>query len=58
MSKQHRLLDRVRDEDHRSRPLLPDAQQFELKNFASLRVHGREGLVHQQDIRLNGQRAR
>src|SRR3569833_3590398 len=38
MAEQHRFLDRMRDEDHRSRPLFPDAQQLELEDLACLRV--------------------
>src|SRR5262245_8280130 len=33
---QHRLLDRVRDEEHRCRALVPDAQQFELQDLPRL----------------------
>src|SRR5262249_43562750 len=55
---QHRLLDRVGDEDHRCRPALPDAQQLELQDLARLRVDRRERLVHQQYLRLDRERAR
>src|SRR6185437_1646529 len=55
VAEQDGLLDRVRDEDHRGRPLLPDAQKLELKNLARLRVDGRERLVHQQHVRLDGE---
>ena len=50
MAEQHGLLDRVGDENHRGRPLFPNAQQLELQNLARLRVDSRERLVHQQTL--------
>src|SRR5689334_19915041 len=38
MAEQNRFFDRMRDEDHRGRPLFPDTQQLELQNLARLRV--------------------
>ena len=55
---QHRLLDRMGDEQHGGRPPLPDAQQLELQDLARLGVDRREWLVHQQDARLDRERAR
>ena len=37
---------------------LPDAQQLELQDLARLRIDRRERLVHQQHVRLDGERAR
>ena len=54
---QHRLVDRVRDEDHRGRPALPDPQQLELEDLPRLRVDRGERLVHQQHLRLDRERA-
>src|SRR5207302_17159 len=38
VAEQYRLLDRVGDEQHRGRALLPDAQEFELQDLSRLRV--------------------
>src|SRR5262249_52488545 len=50
VTEQHRFFDRVRNEDHCGRPLLPDTQQFELQDLARLRIDGRKRFVHQQDV--------
>src|ERR1041385_930745 len=46
MAEQHGFLDRMGDEDHRGRSLIPDAQQLELQNLARLRVDRGERLLH------------
>ena len=55
MSEKDRFLDGVSNEDHGGGSLLPDAQQFELQNLACLRVDRCKRLIHQQDIRLDGE---
>ena len=40
------------------RVAVPDAQQLDLHQLAGLRVERAEGLVHQQDVGLDGERAR
>ena len=53
-----RLLHVVGDEDHGLRRALPDAQQLALHQPAGLRVERAERLVHQQDLGIEGERAR
>jgi hypothetical protein len=53
-----RLLDRVRDEQHREAHVVPQAQQLLLHLAPRERIERGEGLVHQQDVGLHGQRAR
>ena len=53
-----RLVDVVRDEDDRLRDLAVQAPQLVLKPRARDRVEGAERLVHQQQRRVGGQRAR
>ena len=53
-----RLLHVVGDEDHGLGRALPDAQQLGLHQAARLRVERAERLVHQQDVRIEGERAR
>jgi hypothetical protein len=57
MAKQNRLFDRVRDKNHRSWPLVPDAQQFELQNFAGLSVYSGEWFIHQENVGFDSERA-
>jgi hypothetical protein len=45
----------VRDEDHRLLVALPEAQQLDLHQLAGLRVERAEGLVHEEDRRLDDQ---
>src|SRR5262249_26742495 len=52
------LLHVVGHEDHGLRRALPDAQQFGLHEAAGLGVERAERLVHQQDLRIEGERAR
>ncbi len=44
--------------DHRPAILLPQAQQFVLHEMARVDIECREGLVHQDDLRLGNQRLR
>ena len=53
-----RLGDRVRDEHDRRRELLPDREQLEVQALARHLVERAERLVHQQQRRLEGERAR
>ena len=46
------------DEQHGLAALLPDAQQLGLHDLAGLRVERGERLVHQQDFRIDRERAR
>ena len=52
-----RLLHVVGDEDHGLRRALPDAEQLRLHQVPGLRVERAERLVHQQDARIEGERA-
>ena len=54
----HRLVDVVRDVDDRLARALPDPEELLLHQLTCLRIERRERLVHQQDRRLHGQRAR
>ncbi|MCY1231867.1 hypothetical protein D9M72_443290 [compost metagenome] len=47
----------MRDEEHRLAGLFPDAQEFFLQQRLVLLVQCREGLVHQQDLRVVGEAA-
>jgi hypothetical protein len=53
-----RLGDRVRDEDDGRAELLPDPQQLQVQPLARHLVERAEGLVHQEQRRLEGERAR
>ena len=53
-----RLLHVVGDEDHGLGRALPDAEQLGLHQAARLGVERAERLVHQQDLRVDGERAR
>ncbi len=46
------------DEKHGLAGLSPDAQEFGLHDFAGLRVQGGKGLVHDEDLRVDGERPR
>ena len=48
----------MRDEQDRRAQFARDPHQFELQFFASLRIERAERLVHQQQIGLDGERAR
>src|SRR6185312_11967060 len=52
-----RFLDRMRNEQHRLALALPDGQQLVLQEIARLHVERPEGLVHQQHLGLDRQRA-
>ena len=52
-----RLVDVVRDEDHRLAHLLVQAQELELEAVARDRVERAERLVHQHQRRVDGERA-
>src|SRR5712691_705096 len=54
----HGLLDVVGDEQDRGAERAPQAEQRVLQLDARERVEGAEGLVHQQHVRLAGERAR
>ena len=51
-----RLVDFVRDKEHRLPGPAPDAQQFTLHDLAGLRVERGERLVHDENFRVDGQR--
>ena len=53
IGEQQRLLDVVRDEEHRLVVPLPDLEQQLLHQHARLRIEAAEGLVHQQHRRLH-----
>ena len=53
----HGLLDRVGDEEDRPASLAPDAAHFVLHDAPVLRVERGEGLVYQEHVGLDGQRA-
>ena len=55
---EHRLGDRVRDEDDRRAGLLPDAEQLHVQALAGHLVERAERLVHQQQRRRERERAR
>src|SRR5579875_1620582 len=57
LGEKDRFLHVVGDEDHGLARMLPDAQQLHLHQAAGLRVERAEGLVHQQDARIDGERA-
>src|SRR5579884_1009922 len=52
------LLHAVGDEDHGLRRALEDAHELRLHEPARLRIERAEGFVHQQDRRIEGERAR
>ncbi len=57
---QHRLLDVVRDHQDRldrDSPFLPQVEEVGAQRLGGQHVEGREGLVHQQDLRLHDERA-
>src|SRR5205085_6285149 len=51
------LVDRMGDEYHRLAFVLHDAQQLFLQHLARLRIERGERLVHQQDVRIDRERA-
>src|SRR5918992_2972616 len=53
-----RLLDVVRDEEHRLALTLPNAEEKLLHESAGLVVEGAEGLVEEEDFRVVGERTR
>ena len=53
---EHRLRDRVRDEDDRRATRVPDPQQLEVQPLTRHLVQGTEGLVHQQQRRIERKR--
>ncbi len=57
IGQEHRLVDLVGDEEHGLAPLLPDAQELGLHDLAALRIERGERLVHEQDLRVDRQRA-
>ena len=52
VAEDERLLEAVGDEDDGAPVRLPDLEQHLLQHHPHLRVHGRERLVHEQDLRL------
>ena len=58
IAKKGRFGDRVGDEYDGASLLQPDALQFEIELIARDGVERTERLVHQQDVRIVGQRAR
>ena len=56
-SARHRFLDVVRDKNHGLRRPLPDVQKLRLHQAAGLRIKRAERLVHQQDLRIEGEGA-
>ena len=59
IAEQNGLVDRVGDEHHGLALLEPfhDAQKLLLQNLSRLRIERSERLVHQQDFRIDGERA-
>ena len=55
VGEQDRLGDRVRHEEHRRGGRLPEGEQFVTEHLARQLVEGREGLVHEQHLRLEGE---
>src|SRR6516165_1615703 len=53
-----RLVDLMGDEQDGLAPLLPDAHQLRLHDLAGLRIERGERLIHQQNLRVDGERAR
>src|SRR6266508_3254229 len=53
-----RLLHVMGHEDHGLRRALPDAQEFRLHEAPGLSIERAERLIHQQDLRVEGERAR
>src|SRR5581483_2676440 len=51
----NRLVDLVRDEEHRLLRLAPDTEQLQLHDLASLRVERRKRLVHDQNLGVDRQ---
>ena len=58
VGEEHRLLDRMGDEQHRLAVALPDVEQVVLQPRAGMRIERAERLVHQQHFGMIGQRAR
>src|SRR5579871_1769371 len=52
-----RLVDLMGDEQHGLASLLPDAHQLGLHDLAGLRIERGERLVHQENLRIDGERA-
>ena len=57
VGKEHRLGDRMRDENDRLAGLQPDALKLKIHGIAGHRVQRTEWLVHQQNLRIVGKRA-
>ena len=57
VGEEHRLGDRVGDEQRGDRALRPDPLEFDVEALAGHLVEGAEGLVEQQDVGVGDQRA-
>src|SRR5687768_12510419 len=57
-AQRHGLFNVVRDEEHRLHVAAPDAPHLVLEDAARLRIERTEGLVHEQHVRLAGERLR
>ena len=58
VGQRHRLVDMMRDEQHRRAAVAPDVEQEVLHLGARLHVERRERLIHQQHLRPHRERAR
>src|SRR5207245_1126343 len=54
---ENRFVELVGDEQNGLAGLTPDSQKLELHQFACLRIESGEGLVHEQDVGLDRERA-
>ena len=58
VGEKNRLIDLVSNEDNRLAVFFPDPLQFALHDFPGLRIEGGEGLVHQENLRIDCERPR
>src|SRR5439155_775411 len=58
IGEEHGLLDVVGDVDDRARTAFPEAQQLVTEVVTSQLIEGRQGLVHEQDLGVDDERAR
>src|SRR5687767_4355066 len=58
IGEEHGLVDLVRYEEHGLARRVPDAQELGLHELAGLCVKRGKGLVHEEDLRIDGERSR